>query len=96
MWLDAVLQKPQITCSFIVLLLAQFGSISVRGLACPELIPMILVTTLFSLLLVQVIRGRVDPLCSSFGYFVCGWFGMNATTDFLIIPKHPLKAYHKK
>jgi hypothetical protein len=57
---------------------------------------MILVTILFSLLIVQVTRRRVDTFFNLFGYFVCGWFGMNATTDFLIISTHPLKVYQKK
>lgn len=94
-WL-AVLKKPQITCFFIILLLVQFGSIFVRGLACQVLTHMISVTILFNLLIVQVTRRHVDPFFNLFGCFVCGWFEMNATNDFLIISKHSLKVYQKK
>jgi len=50
---------------------------------------MIFVSTSFSSFIVQVTQGSADPSFSFYGYFVSGWFGMNATTKYLIMSKPP-------
>jgi hypothetical protein len=76
--LDAVASSQLNIYSSVAVSLALFGRWSDRGLSFRRWIPNTFLNTSFSLFMPQVVLERDDPFYSSSGFFLCGFFGLNA------------------